>query len=90
MHRKELRALLDAEIAAWAAKSFDDLVEELRDVVAYERGDGAEAHQFEVLLLEEEDAYLHISISVDDGSFLKSMAPETRSFIVHRDGRVET
>ena len=90
MDRKRLRDLLDAEIAIWAAKPFDDLVGELRDVVAYERGEGADSHQFEVMLLEQEDAYLHICISVDDGTFLKAMSPETRSFIVHCDGRVET
>jgi hypothetical protein len=40
-------------------------------------------------MIEQEPEYLHILVSVDDGSFRKFVAPLTRGFIVHRDGRVE-
>ena len=90
MKKAQLQSLLDAEVDAWAKKPYATLIEELPDVVAYERGDGADAHQFEVQMLEHEPDYVHVCISIDDGSFRWSFAPLTRSFIVHRDGRVET
>ena len=89
MNKEQLRALLDAEIKAWSSKSYSDLVEELPDVVAYGRGSDAGFHQFEVLMLEHEPEYVHVSISIDDASLLKSFSPLTGGFIVHRDGRVE-
>ena len=89
MKKQHLRELLDAEIEAWSGKSCTALVGELSDVVAYERGAGADFHQFEVQMLENEPGYVHVSISIDDGTLMKSIAPLNRSFIVHRDGRVE-
>lgn len=57
--------------------------------MAYERGSGADGHQFEVNLLEKTDAYVHILVSIDDGSFRRACRPLSSSFIVHRDGRIE-
>ena len=90
MNKEHLRSLLDAEIDAWSRKSFAQLVDVLTDAVTYERGSEADFHQFEVQLLEHEAEYVHVSISIDDGSLLKSIAPLTHSFIVYRDGRVDT
>ena len=70
-------------------RSFEDLAVDFRDVVAYQRGSGDGYHQFEVQLLENKADYLHICVSIDDGGFAKFIAPMTRSFIVHKDGRVE-
>ena len=89
MTKSELQRLLSAELEVWASKPFDALVEELTDVVAYERDSGAAFHQFEVQIIEREPDVLHVCLSVDDGCLLRSFAPPTRSFIVHRDGRVE-
>ena len=89
MRKEELCRLLSAETKTWAEKSYDQLRAELRDVVAFQRGEGSDAHQFEVIMLEKTDDYVHVGISVDDGSFLHSFAPPTTSFIVHKDGRVE-
>jgi hypothetical protein len=57
--------------------------------LAYERGGGASYHQFEVQMIEHQPDYVHVVVSIDDGSFLRSISPMTRSFIVRRDGRVE-
>ena len=65
------------------------MVEELIDVVAYDRGHDADHHQFEVQMIENEPEYAHVIVSIDDGSFMRSFAPLTCGFIVHRDGRVE-
>ena len=89
MRKIELQRLLDAEVDAWSSKTFARLVEELSDVVAYQRGDKTEFHQFEIELIEREADYIHVAVSVDDGSFRRSLAPLSRSFIVFRDGRVE-
>ena len=89
MDKTELESLLDREIEEWSSKSFTKLTEELADVVAYQRGDKTGFHQFEVQMIEQEPEYLHILVSVDDGSFRRSLAPLTRGFIVHRDGRIE-
>ena len=57
--------------------------------MTYERGEGSTWHQVEVVLLEHEAEYVHVSLSVDDGSLLKVMLPLSHSFIVYRDGRVD-
>ncbi len=89
MNKEFLRKLLDAEISLWSQKTYDRLIEELPDVVAYERGDGADFHQFEVQLLEHTDAYVHVSISIDDGGLWRFISPVATSFIVYADGRVD-
>ena len=89
MDKSRLQGLLDAETKLWAAKSYDQLARELDDVTAYSRGEGEDFHQFEVQIVEHEEAYLHILVSVDDGSFRRSFSPLTTGFFVHRDGRVE-
>jgi hypothetical protein len=88
MTKSELRRLLDAEVDELSRRSYARLVDDLPDVVAYERGGGASYHQFVVQMIEQSD-YVHVVVSIDDGSFLRSFAPITRSFIVHRDGRIE-
>ena len=89
MDKIQLQRLLDAEIRAWAAKSHGQLLKELDDVVAYERGEGEGEHQFEVQVLEREDDCLHICISIDDGTLFRSIRPLTAGFCAHSDGRTE-
>jgi hypothetical protein len=89
MTKSELQRLLDAEVDELSRRSYARLVDDLPDVLAYDRGGGASYHQFEVQMIEHEPDYVHILVSVDDGGFLRSFSPITRSFIVHRDGRIE-
>ena len=81
--------MLDAEVGELSRRSYAELVDDLSDVLAYERGGGASYHQFEVQMIEHEPDYVHVVVSVDDGSFLRSVSPISRCFIVHRDGRIE-
>jgi hypothetical protein len=89
MTKSELQRLLDAEVDELSRRSYARLVNDLPDVLTYERGGGASYHQFEVQMIVHEPDYVHVIVSIDDGSFLRSISPMTRSFIVHRDGRVE-
>jgi hypothetical protein len=89
MTKSELQRLLDAEVDELSRRSYARLVDDLPDVLAYQRGGGPGYHQFEVQMLEHEPDYVHVLVSIDDGSFWRSVSPITRSFIVHRDGRVE-
>ena len=81
--------MLDAEVDELSRRSYARLVDKLSDILAYERGDGASCHQFEVQMIEHEPDYVHVLVSIDDGSFLRSVSPLSRSFIVYRDGRIE-
>jgi len=89
MKKAQLADLLAAEIETWSRKSYQQLVSELPDVVAYQREE-PELHQFEVQLLEHTPEYVHVMVSVDDGSFWRSFSPVTRTFVVYRDGRIES
>ncbi len=89
MTKEELRNLLDAEVRLWTAKPYQQLRDELADVVASQRGQDDGFHQFEVEMIEREETYVHVIVSIDDGSFRRAFSPLTRGFIVHRDGRIE-
>lgn len=89
MDKHQLKSLLDAELRVWAAKPFDHLLQELSEVVAYERGEGSDVHQFEVQILEQEDTALHVCIAIDDCTMFRSIRPLTSGFSAHRDGRTE-
>jgi len=89
MKKHQLQSLLNAEVDEWAGKSYSKLVEDLADIAAYERSNDDGFYQFEVQMIEHEPDYVHVIVSIDDGSFLRSLKPLSWSFIVHRDGRVE-
>lgn len=75
MDKQQLQSLLAAEVKIWATKPFSELVHELSDVVAYERGAGATYHQFEVQVLEREQTCLHVCVSIDDGTLMGALSP---------------
>ena len=88
MNRRERwRAVLDAEIKRWSEKSYEELRSELSDMRVYEVEFESVQHQVEVELLENTPDYLHVSISVDDGTLLASLRPTTDSFIRRRQSR---
>ena len=89
MQKHQLKGLLDAEVDEWSRKPYSRLLDELSDVAAYQRDGKVGFHQFEVQMVEREPDYVHVIVSIDDGSFLRSMSPLSRSFIVHRDGHIE-
>ncbi len=84
----ELREVLHLERAKFAAKPFEVLAS-LPDPTVYDILHDDKEYNVEVQLLEKKEEYLHVCISVSDGSFIRSCVPLTASFITHRDGRVE-
>ena len=84
--RDEWQGVLDAEMKRWSALSCERLVSELRDMQAYEVESGLRRYQVEVELLENTDNYVHVLVSVDDGSLPASISPLTHSFIRQKGG----
>jgi hypothetical protein len=81
MNRRERwHAVLDAEIKRWSEKSYEELRSTLSELLVYEVEFDSKQHQAEVELLESTPNYVHVSISVDDGT-LASLRPLTGSFI---------
>jgi hypothetical protein len=79
--REQWRPVLDAEVRKWSAKSWAELVAELPDEQAYEIKFESKTYQVEVQLLENTEKYVHVVVSVDDGSVPASFRPLSSSFI---------
>jgi hypothetical protein len=79
--REQWRPVLDFEVKKWSAKSWPELVAELPDEHAYELEFEDKTYQVEVRLLENTDTYVHVGVSVDDGSVPASFRPLSSSFI---------
>jgi len=71
-------------VRRWAARSWEQLVAELREHQAYEVEVDSKKYQVEVELLENTGTYLNVAVAVDDGSLPASIRPETRSFICRK------
>lgn len=69
------------EVARWSAMSWEELATELREVRAYQVELDSKQYQVEVELLENTAGYVHVSVSVDDGSLPQSIVPSTQSFV---------
>ena len=65
----------------WNGKSCINLIAELSDVQSYEVEFEGKKYQVEVQLLENTDRYVHVGLSVDDGSIPASFCPLSESFI---------
>ena len=75
------RAILEGEMQRWSSKSCEQLISELQDLQAYEVVIDSKQFQVEVLIVENNERYVHVMVSVDDGSFPASMLPLSDSFI---------
>lgn len=84
--RTELRDVLDAEMRRWSTMSFEELVNELEDTRAYETEVESKRYQIEVQLLERTVDYVHVLISVMDGSLRRFIVPLNGSFICKKEG----
>ena len=89
MTEAQLRELLSYETLDWAERSPGDIVAELAKPQTYGRGTGDTWHEIEVTLLEATDDYIHVKISIHDGSLVWALKPITSSFLIYRDGRIE-
>ncbi len=83
--RDEGNRVLAIELERWNAKPWSRLRSDLGDGnVAYAVIVDSKTYQVEVDLLEDTEAYLHVSIAVDDGALPAAIAPASRSFIVKK------
>src|SRR5229473_58483 len=66
--RKEWAAVLEQETARWSAKSYEELLSELREEKTYEATLNSKRYTVEVELLENTPTYRNVAVAVDDGS----------------------
>ena len=84
--REQWRPVLDAEVKRWSAMSLEELISALLEDQIYEVEFESRKYQIEVQLLEKTPGYVHVSVTVDDGSLPASLVPLTSDFIVQREG----
>jgi len=84
--REQWQPVLDAEVKRWSEKSCEQLISELRESLDYEIEYAGKQYQVEVELLENTEKYIHVVVSVDDGSLPASIWPLTNSFIRDKGG----
>ncbi len=85
LSRKEkCRPALEAEVARWLAMPWEQIVAELAEVKAYETTVDGRTYQIEVELLENTDAYVHVIVCADDGTFPSGYSPLSASFVLDK------
>jgi hypothetical protein len=82
--RVEWQKVLDSQVKRWSALSCAQLVSALHDLQAYEVEFDSKPYQVEVELLENTETYIHVRVSVDDGSLPASIMPLTHTFICQK------
>jgi hypothetical protein len=65
----------------WSALSYDQLISRLSTTEVYEVEHDFKKYQVEIEILEKREDYVHVAVSVDDGSLPSSIWPATESFI---------
>jgi len=89
MKKSKLQEILRREIDKYASKSYKELTE-ISESIVYQGNEEGEFFQVEILLLENKMDYVHVGVSVDDGSFIRTTFwPVSSSFLVFSDGRVD-
>jgi hypothetical protein len=82
--REKWRPILDAELRRWNAKSWEQLLAELREVRTYETEFDGRTYQVEVEILENTERYVHVMVAVDDGTLPSSVRPLSASFMCEK------
>jgi hypothetical protein len=85
MNRREhWRKVVDLEVQRWSMVPYGQLVSAVRDQQVYEIEFDSKKYQVEIEILDETAQYVHIIVSLDDGSLPASILPATRSFIQNK------
>jgi hypothetical protein len=79
--QKQWQFVLDGELKRWSEKTYEQIVAELSGECVYEVEFDDEPYQVEVSILENNEEYIHVVVSVDDGSLPASLKPLARSFV---------
>jgi hypothetical protein len=87
-HPKEWHTVLDSEMRRWSAKSWEQLVSELRGLRSYEVNVDSKRYQVEVELVEDTETLLHVMLAVDDGGLPGSLLPLSQTFIREKLPRI--
>jgi len=82
MKRKELRKILLQEKEKFSTKSYKELRLSTEPIV-YELNYKGMSYQVEVQLIEKNDDYISVSMSIDDKSLFGAMFPVSINFIVN-------
>jgi hypothetical protein len=89
VRRDEWTLVLEAKVKKWSAMSYAEIMSRLPDGECYEVEVDSKKYQLEVELLEDTERYIHVEISVDDGSIPASFRPVSSSFIRKKQVRGE-
>ena len=84
-----LQQVLRNEVERLSRKTASELLDEFGEPRCWEVDAAETTFQVEAQILEAEDGYVHVAVSVDDGSPRRSLVPLSTSFLVHADDRVE-
>jgi len=82
--RQQWRKALEAEVQRWSALPYNRLQPQLATTEVYEVVDGAQRYQVEIDVLENTREYVHVMLSLDDGSLPLSLVPVIDSFITNK------
>ena len=88
MNIEEARTLLADELSSWRARSYPELVEKMKDVIAFEvEGRSGAMYQIEIEVFwdDRRGGNLRVVGGIDDGG-LRAFAPLTDDFIMAPDG----
>src|SRR5690348_3638713 len=83
--RAEWSRVLDAEVARWSQRPWEQLLTELQEGRAYQVEVDSKPYQVEVVLLENTQEYVHVIVAVDDGTLPRSLMPLTHSFVKQKN-----
>jgi len=84
--RKKWREVLECEVALWSKKKFQQVIAELPSTKAYRVRVDSVVYQVEVVLLENNESYIHVAVIVDDGTLPASISPASATFILNKCG----
>jgi hypothetical protein len=89
--RKEWQTVLAGEVKKWSAIPYYQIQSKVRDShECYEVQLNSKKYQVEVEILENTEEYLHVGLSLDDGSLPASIRPVSSSIIVYKGEKEPT
>jgi len=83
-HREGWQPVLEAEVRRWSKKPWQQLLVEVPHQECYRVELQGKEYNVEVQLLENNSDYIHVAVSVDDGSIPMSFHPLSDSFILYK------
>jgi hypothetical protein len=83
--RSDCQPALTQEVDRWSKMPWKKVVCALQDTHVYQVDFGANHYQVEVQLLENTERYVHVSVAIEDGSFLMSVFPLSSSFVTQKN-----